>query len=136
MAEAHPSQLPIEQRRPLSPHIQIYRWTPTMLASIGHRATGIALYAGTLLLAAYLLAAAGGGVAFAHVSSFFGSIIGKLILFGYTFALMLHACGGIRHIIWDTGWGFEVEQRDRLAWGSLIAAVALTVLAWAGAYIL
>ena len=136
MAEAHPSQLPIEQRRPLSPHIQIYRWTPTMVASIAHRATGVALYAGTLLLAAYLLAAAGGGVAFANVSGFFGSIIGKLILFGYTFALMLHLLGGIRHIIWDTGYGFDANVRDKLAWGSLIGAVVLTVLAWAGAYIL
>ncbi len=136
MAEVSPSPLPIEQRRPLSPHIQVYRWTPTMAVSILHRATGIALYVGSLLLAIYLLAAAGGGVAFANVSGFFGSFIGKLILFGYTFALMLHTCGGLRHAIWETGRGFEPEARDKLAYGSVVAAAVLTLLAWAGAYLL
>jgi succinate dehydrogenase / fumarate reductase cytochrome b subunit len=135
MAEANSSPLPIEQRRPLSPHIQIYRWSGTMAVSILHRATGVALYIGTLLLAAYLLAAAGGGVAFAVISSFFGSILGQLILFGYTFALMLHVCGGLRHAVWEAGRGFEPGARDALAWSSLIGAVVLTVLAWAGAYL-
>ncbi|MBB4198455.1 succinate dehydrogenase, cytochrome b556 subunit [Rhodoblastus sphagnicola] len=136
MAEANYSPLPIEQRRPLSPHIQIYRWSATMVVSIFHRATGVALYVGTLLLTVYLLAAAGGGVAFADVSRFFGSLIGQVILFGYTFALMLHVCGGLRHAVWEAARGFEPGARNALAWGSLIGAVVLTALAWAGAYLL
>jgi succinate dehydrogenase / fumarate reductase cytochrome b subunit len=136
MAEAHSSPLPIEQRRPLSPHVQIYRWSATMAVSILHRATGVALYLGALLLMAYLLAAAGGGVAFARMSEFFGSTVGQILLFGYTFALMLHVCGGLRHAVWETGKGFEPNTRNALAWGSLIGAVVLTALAWAGAYML
>jgi succinate dehydrogenase / fumarate reductase cytochrome b subunit len=136
MAEVHSRPLPIEQRRPLSPHIQIYRWSGTMAVSILHRATGVALYLGTLLLTAYLLAAASGGVAFAQVSRFFGSSPGQIILFGYTFALMLHLFGGLRHAVWETGKGFESGTRDALAWGSLIGAVVCTALAWAGAYLL
>jgi succinate dehydrogenase / fumarate reductase cytochrome b subunit len=136
MAEAKPSPLPIEQRRPLSPHVQIYRWSATMAMSILHRVTGVALYLGTVLLTVYLMAAAGGGVAFAQISSFFGSPIGLVILFGYTFALMLHVCGGLRHAVWEAARGFDPVSRNLLAWGSLIGAVVLTLLAWAGAYML
>jgi succinate dehydrogenase / fumarate reductase cytochrome b subunit len=136
MAEANPSPLPIEQRRPLSPHVQIYSWSATMAMSILHRVTGVALYLGALLLTVYLLAASGGGVAFAEVSRFFGSFIGRAILFGYTFALMLHVCGGLRHAVWEAARGFDPASRNALAWGSLIGAVVLTVLAWAGAYML
>jgi succinate dehydrogenase / fumarate reductase cytochrome b subunit len=112
MAEAKPSQLPLEQRRPLSPHIDIYKWSPTMAVSILHRATGAALYAGTLLVAWYLLAAAGGKASFAVASGFLGSILGQLILLGYTFALMLHMLGGLRHAVWDAGKGFEAKERE------------------------
>ncbi len=136
MAEADPSQIPLEQRRPLSPHLQIYQWSPTMAASIAHRATGAALYIGTLLLAWYLLAAAGNAHSFQAASAFFSSFLGQLILFGYTFALMLHAMGGIRHAIWDAGQGFDPDARDKLAWGSLIAAGVLTVLIWIAVLIL
>jgi succinate dehydrogenase / fumarate reductase cytochrome b subunit len=136
MAEADPSQIPLEQRRPLSPHVQIYQWSPTMAASISHRVTGVALYAGTLLLVWYLLAAAGDAHSFQTASALFGSFIGQVILFGYTFALMLHAMGGVRHIFWDAGHGFDPEARDKLAWGSFVGAAALTVLIWIAVYIL
>jgi len=136
MAEANPSPLPIAQRRPLSPHVQIYRWSATMAMSILHRVTGVALYLGTVLLTVYLVTAAGGGVAFAEVSRFFGSPVGLIILFGYTFALMLHVCGGLRHAVWEAARGFDPVSRNLLAWGSLIGAVVLTALAWAGAYLL
>jgi succinate dehydrogenase / fumarate reductase cytochrome b subunit len=136
MAEADPSSVPLEQRRPLSPHVQIYRWSPTMAVSIAHRLTGIALYVGTFGLAWYLLAAAGDARSFHFASGLLGSFIGQLILFGYTFALMLHAMGGIRHIIWDAGKGFDPVGRDQLAWGSLIGAGALTVLIWIAVFIL
>src|SRR6266568_1849445 len=112
MAEADPSPLTLEQRRPLSPHLQIYKWSPTMAGSIAHRATGAALYAGTLLLAWYLLALAGGPDSFLTASSVFNSFLGQLVLFGYTFALMLHLFGGLRHVVWDAGHGFEPKERD------------------------
>lgn len=133
---AEPSPIPLEQRRPLSPHLQIYKWSPTMAASIAHRVTGSALYAGTLLLAYYLLAAAGDVHSFNFASALFGSFIGQLVLFGYTFALLLHVMGGIRHAIWDAGKGFEPEARDRLSYGSFIAAAVLTVLLWIVSFIL
>ena len=136
MAEADPAPLPLEQRRPLSPHIQIYKLSPTMVVSGGHRVSGLALYIGTLLLAWYLLAAASDKGSFQTASAFFGSIIGQLLLFGYTFALMLHAVGGVRHAIWDAGHGFDPGTRDVLAWGSLIAAGVLTILIWIAVFIL
>ncbi len=136
MAEADPAPLPLEQRRPLSPHIQIYKLSPTMIVSGAHRVSGAALYVGTLLLAWYLLAAASDAHSFQVASGFFGSFFGQLLLFGYTFALMLHAVGGVRHAIWDAGYGFEPGERDVLAWGSLISAGVLTVLIWIAVFIL
>lgn len=133
---AEPSPIPLEQRRPLSPHLQIYAWSPTMAASISQRVTGGALYAGTLLLAWYLLAASGDAHSFATVSAVFGSFLGQLVLFGYTYALCLHVMGGIRHAIWDAGKGFEPAERDRLAWGSFIGAGVLTILIWIVHFIL
>ena len=93
--------------RPLSPHLQIYRWTWTMAMSIVHRVTGGALYVGTILLAFWLLSMASGPAAYDRAQWFFGSIIGRLILFAYTFILMQHMIGGIRHLIWDFGYGME-----------------------------
>ncbi len=136
MAKADPSPIPLEQRRPLSPHLQIYRWSPTMAASILHRVTGAALYFGTLLLAYFLLAASGDSRTYHTAATLFGSFLGQLVLFGYTFALMLHAMGGIRHAIWDAGRGFGPQERDMLAWGSVVAAAALTVLIWIAVFIL
>ncbi len=136
MAEADPSPIPLEQRRPLSPHLQIYQWSPTMAASIAHRVTGIALYAGTLLLVAYLLAAASDAPTFNCASAIFGSFLGQLVLFGYTFALLLHVMGGLRHAIWDAGKGFDPESRDRLALGGFIAAGVLTVALWIISFII
>ena len=95
--------------RPLSPHLQTYRWTLTMLLSIVHRATGIALYFGTLLLAWWLISAASGPTAYAHVQAFTSSVIGRLIVFGYTWALLHHLLSGIRHFVWDLGYGFKAN---------------------------
>jgi len=116
--------------RPLSPHLQIYRPTLTMTLSIVHRATGIALYFGTVLLAWWLLAAASGPNGYAKFEWFAGSIIGRLILFGYTWALIHHTLGGIRHLLWDTGRGFGPVEREWLAAASLIGSVAITLLLW------
>lgn len=130
MAEAKARELP-RIERPLSPHLQIYSPLINMVMSIVHRITGAALYFGSLLLVWWLLAAASGPEQLATVSWFFGTIIGKIILFGYTWALIHHALGGIRHLIWDTGLGFDLKSVDVLCWSTIIGSVVLTVLIWA-----
>jgi succinate dehydrogenase / fumarate reductase cytochrome b subunit len=114
--------------RPLSPHLQIYRLPLTLMMSGFHRITGAGLYFGTLLLAWWLLAAASGPNAYAKFEWFIGSIIGQLILLGYTWALIHHTLGGIRHLIWDTGRGFGPQEREWLAAASIIGSLALTVI--------
>jgi succinate dehydrogenase / fumarate reductase, cytochrome b subunit len=120
---------PVE--RPLSPHLQIYRPMLTMVMSILHRITGAALYVGTLLLAWWLVAGATSPTAFANAQWFMGTWFGRLVLLGYTWALLHHMLGGIRHFIWDTGRGFGVQEREWLAKASLIGSGALTLLIWA-----
>ena len=122
--------------RPLSPHLQIYKPTLTMMMSIVHRITGAALYFGTLLLAWWLIAAASGPNAYANVEWFMGSLIGKLVLFGYTWALLHHLLGGVRHLIWDTGHGMGAVGREQLTWLTPIGSVALTLLVWIAAYVI
>jgi succinate dehydrogenase / fumarate reductase cytochrome b subunit len=119
------------KNRPLSPHLQIYRFVPTMAMSIVHRITGGALYFGTVLVAAWLIAAASGEEYFNYVNWFFGSIVGQVILFGYTWAMLHHLLGGLRHIMWDLGYGFDKDFSTLLAKANLVASVALTVLVWA-----
>jgi succinate dehydrogenase / fumarate reductase cytochrome b subunit len=96
-----------------------------------HRITGMALYAGTLLLAAWLVAAAMGERQFAMVNDLFGHPIGKLILFGYTWAVFHHMLGGLRHFVWDTGRGFEIWQVNLLSWLTIIGSISLTLVTWA-----
>ncbi|MBO0906233.1 succinate dehydrogenase, cytochrome b556 subunit [Jiella sonneratiae] len=122
----------VKSARPLSPHISIYRFRPTMAMSIVHRITGGALYVGTLFLVWWLVAAAGGPDSFAAASGFFGSFLGKLILFGYSWALIHHMLGGIRHFVWDMGHADSRETSTKLAVATLIGSVALTVLLWLG----
>ncbi|MGI9522289.1 MAG: succinate dehydrogenase, cytochrome b556 subunit [Hyphomicrobiaceae bacterium] len=116
--------------RPLSPHLQVYTPKINMIMSIVHRLTGAALYFGTLLLAFWLIAVAHGPDSFATADALFGSILGRLILIGYTWALLHHMFGGIRHLVWDTGRGYDLETVDRICWASLIASLVLTVLIW------
>jgi succinate dehydrogenase / fumarate reductase, cytochrome b subunit len=125
----------LELRRPLSPHLTVYRPMLTMVMSIAHRITGAALYAGTVLLVWYLLAAASGGAAFGFAAWFFGSFLGQLILFGFTFALLHHFFGGIRHLIWDAGYGFDADGREYLAAGTLAASVATTLILFIAAHL-
>lgn len=119
-----------EHKRPLSPHLQIYRWTWTMAMSIFHRITAIALYVGTIFLAFWLVALASGPQAYERAAWFFGSPIGYLILFGYTWALMHHMLGGLRHFVWDFGMGFEPAQRFLLAKLTLVGSISLTLVIW------
>ncbi|MCZ8185089.1 MAG: succinate dehydrogenase, cytochrome b556 subunit [Beijerinckiaceae bacterium] len=116
--------------RPLSPHLQIYKPSITMVMSILHRITGAALFFGTLLLVIALVALASGSSAYGTVQAIYGSFLGKLVLFGYTWALFHHMCGGIRHFVWDTGAGLERGTRMKLAWGTLFASLGMTVLAF------
>ena len=121
--------------RPLSPHLQIYRPMLTMMMSIVHRITGAALYFGTLLVAWWLVATAAGSNAYANVEWFIGTLIGKLILFGYTWALLHHMLGGIRHLIWDTLHGFEPMEREVLTLATLVGSIGLTVVIWVVGYL-
>jgi succinate dehydrogenase / fumarate reductase cytochrome b subunit len=116
--------------RPLSPHLQIYYPLVTMVMSIFHRITGAALYVGTPLVVWWLVAAATGPEAFATAQAFFGSWFGILILVGYTWALVHHMLGGIRHFIWDMGYGYEKGPRNWLAKGTLFGSILLTILIW------
>lgn len=116
--------------RPLSPHLGIYRWTMTMAMSIAHRITGIGLYIGVLLLAWFLIAASTDAAAFGVFAGFIQSFIGQLILFGFTWALFHHLVGGLRHVVWDAGYGMDAPLRDQLAWATLIGGFALTILVW------
>jgi succinate dehydrogenase / fumarate reductase cytochrome b subunit len=96
--------------RPLSPHIQVYRPQITSVLSILHRITGVAITLGTLLLSWWLVAAAYGPEPFADAQAFLGSIVGQLLLWGFTFAVFYHLANGIRHLLWDFGWGFELNE--------------------------
>jgi succinate dehydrogenase / fumarate reductase, cytochrome b subunit len=125
----------LRSERPLSPHLQIYRLTLTMLMSIMHRITGAALYAGTVLVAWWLIAAASGPNAYASVQWFMGTLLGQLILFGYTFVLIHHMLGGVRYLIWDTGHGFGPSEREWLVRANLVGSIALTLVLWAIGYL-
>jgi succinate dehydrogenase / fumarate reductase cytochrome b subunit len=117
--------------RPLSPHLQVYRWQLTSVLSILHRASGIALSIGTILLVWWLLAAAEGPEAYAQVQGFLGSWVGLLLLFGWSVALYYHLCNGLRHLWWDTGRGLDLKSVYAGGWTVLAATALLTVLTWA-----
>lgn len=116
--------------RPLSPHLQIYRFQLHMAMSIFHRITGVALAVGTLLLIYWLASAAHGPEAYDSAAGFLGSWFGLLLIFGWSVALFYHLCNGIRHLLWDAGQGFEIEQIRKSGIVVLAATAVLTVLAW------
>ena len=121
-------------QRPLSPHLQIYKPMLSMMMSIVHRMTGAGLYFAMAFLAWWLLAAATSADYFNLVQAIYGSWLGRLILFGFTWALIHHAIGGIRHLIWDTGRGFELETVEIMAKINLAVSIVLTILIWIIAY--
>ena len=122
------------QNRPLSPHLQVYRPQITSVLSILHRFTGIALVVGTLLLVYWLVATASGAGAYEVAQGLIGSIIGRLMLFGWTFALFYHLCNGIRHLCWDAGWGLELKEATFTGWLVVIASLVLTLGSWVLGY--
>jgi len=120
--------------RPLSPHLQVYKPQLTTFMSITHRATGIALAVGTLMLVCWLIAAATGETAFNEVQAFLGSIVGPLLLLGWSFALFYHLCNGLRHLFWDAGKGFEIETAYMTGRIVIAASILLTIGAWLWGY--
>jgi succinate dehydrogenase / fumarate reductase cytochrome b subunit len=120
--------------RPLSPHLQVYKPQLTTFMSITHRATGIALAIGTLMLVCWLIAAATGETAFNEVRAFLGSIVGRLLLLGWSFALFYHLCNGLRHLFWDAGRGFEIETAYMTGRIVIAASILLTIGAWLWGY--
>ncbi len=123
-----------QAQRPLSPHLQIYKPQLTSVLSITHRATGLALAVGTLMLVWWLFAAAAGADEFAAAQAFWYSWIGRLLLLGWSWSLFFHLCNGIRHLCWDSGWGFELKSVYRSGWTVVASSVVLTLIAWIAGY--
>lgn len=120
--------------RPLSPHLQVYRLPLTALMSISHRATGVLLVVGSLVLVYWLAAVAGGADTFASARALLGSVPGRVLLLAVTFSLFYHLGNGIRHLFWDAGLGFELRTAHRSGVAVIVAAIALTAVAWALGY--
>ncbi len=117
-------------QRPLSPHLQVYKWPVSMALSISHRVTGVGLGIGTLLLTWWLVAAAASDDAFAAVQRFLASWLGVLLLLGWSAALLLHLLVGIRHLFWDAGQGFDNRIYRVTGWGVVGGTVVLTLIVW------
>ncbi len=121
-------------QRPLSPHLQVYRWQITNTLSILHRLTGVGLGIGTIALTWWLVAAAAGPDYYAMVVDWLTSWLGRLVMLGFTWALFYHLCNGIRHLFWDAGRGFELDTVNRTGWAVVVLSVVLTLVAWIAAY--
>jgi succinate dehydrogenase / fumarate reductase cytochrome b subunit len=116
--------------RPLSPHLQVYRWQIQMMTSIIHRATGIILTVGALLIAAALLAMATSPQAWDCVHDLASSWFGRVVLFGWSWAFAYHLLNGIRHLVQDAGFGFSIPVFIRNGWLSVIGSLLLTGAIW------
>ena len=101
-----------------------------MTLSILHRVTGVALSAGLIVLTIWLLALSIGAPAYGQIAALLGSIVGRLLLVGFSFAFFFHLCNGIRHLFWDMGKGFEMRQVTASAWSVVVASSALTLWLW------
>ena len=126
------SERSVRPERPLSPHLQIYTPLINMVMSIVHRITGGANYVGTVLIAAWLVSAAMGPEAYNTVNALFGHPLGKLVLFGYSWSVIHHMLGGMRHLIWDTGRGLAIGAVNALCWLTILGSLTLTAALWIG----
>jgi len=116
--------------RPLSPHISIYRWPVTMVSSILHRITGVAMAVGFIVLVGWLFDAAVGRAAYEGNVAMLASPLGKLCLAGFSFAFFYHLATGVRHLVWASGRGFEKQQANASAWFVIVFAVVATAVFW------
>jgi len=123
------------QDRPMSPHVQVWRWHVTMFTSIFHRATGVALYVGALILAGWAIALAAGPDAFSAYHAALGSPLGLLVLFGLTVSFLYHLANGVRHLVWDVGKGFEPKTADMTGWAAIAFGFVAAVLIWIIAFL-
>jgi succinate dehydrogenase / fumarate reductase cytochrome b subunit len=121
----------LQRERPLSPHVQVWRWHITMATSILHRATGVALYVGALIAAAWAISLAQGPDAYATFKQVMGSPLGRLVMFGLTLSYFYHLANGVRHLVWDTGHGLDVKSANASAVLVLAFTAAATVAVWA-----
>jgi succinate dehydrogenase / fumarate reductase cytochrome b subunit len=116
--------------RPMSPHLQVWRWHVTMATSILHRGTGMALYVGILVLAGWLLALAGGPGSYETYMGLLASPLGMLVLFGLTVAFLYHLANGVRHLFFDAGAGFDPKTADMTGWATIVFGLVASVLIW------
>ncbi len=126
---------PVPSARPLSPHLQVWRWHLTMFCSIANRATGIALYVGALVLAAWAVCLALGPGSYGAFQGLMASLLGRLVLFGLTVSLFYHLAAGVRHLVWDAGYGYAPKVANLTAALSLAFAAVASVLVWVAAYL-
>ena len=122
------------QTRPLSPHLQVYRWQITMTMSILHRVSGVVLTVGAVGLAWWLLALAAGGDQYAHAAALIASPVGLVLLFGFSLSLVYHLLNGLRHLMWDMGWGYDIPEIYRSGWAVAVLTVVFTVAIWFAAF--
>lgn len=120
--------------RPVSPHLQVWRWHITMATSILHRATGVALYGGAVLVTAWLVALASGPQVYATVEGLFLSLFGQVVLFAFTLAATYHMANGVRHLVWDAGHGFTPGVANMTSHLVFVFALVATLGVWAAAY--
>ncbi len=118
------------RERPLSPHLQIYRWQITMLSSILHRATGIVLSLGALALACWLALLAGDAEGFAAFNAALATVPGRIVLVAFSAALIYHLLNGLRHLAWDAGWGYELPRMQATGYATFVLTVVLTAVLW------
>jgi len=116
--------------RPLSPHLSIYRWPITMTLSILHRTTGVAMSLGLVVLAYWLWTVSSGSADYARVNELTSTLVGQLLLIGWSFAFFYHFANGVRHLVWDTGRGFEKHQANASAWLVLLLSIGMTAVYW------
>lgn len=122
----------VTDNRPLSPHLQVYRWQMTMVTSVLHRFSGLLLSLGMVLVVAWLVALAAGPQAFANVTGWLASPVGLALLFLWSLTLFYHLFNGIRHLLWDAGWLLELKGAYASGWTMLVLSLVMTAIVWGG----
>lgn len=118
----------------MSPHLQVWRWHVTMLTSILHRVTGVGLYLGGLIAAVWAISLAAGPEAYETFKAVLGSPLGKFVMFGMTLSVFYHLGNGIRHLVWDFGYGLDIKSANSSAWAVFGFTLAATLATWAIAF--